>query len=120
MNLKKKYLLLFLKKMKKKKKIFIQILRKFILRYLIGNNSNHENINLILSLKDINDDEKDNLTLLKEIETLLTKKNNQINLTVEKSISLYNSLNKQDKIIKETNQSKKKKKKNYDNYEQPF
>ena len=110
----------FLKKNKKKKKNFTQILRKFILRYLIGNNSNHENINLILSLKDINADEKEieNLNLLKEIETLLTIK--QINLSVEKSISLYNSLNKHDKITKETNQSKKNKKKIYDNYEQPF
>ncbi len=115
-----KIFITFFKKNEKKKKNFIQILRKFILRYLIGNNSNHENINLILSLKDINDDEKEieNLNLLKEIETLLTNK--QINLSVEKSISLYNSLNKQDKITKETNQTKKNKKKIYDNYEQPF
>ena len=69
------------------KKKFISLLRKFILRCLISNDSIKENVDLIQSLKEININ-SDEQNLLSLIEKYCDK--NNIKLIVENSISLYN------------------------------
>ena len=69
------------------KKKFISLLRKFILRCLISNDSIKENVDLIQSLKEININ-SDEQNLLSLIEKYCEK--NNIKLIVENSISLYN------------------------------
>ena len=69
------------------KKKFISLLRKFILRCLISNDSIKENVDLIQSLKEINTN-SDEQNLLSLIEKYCEK--NNIKLIVENSISLYN------------------------------
>ena len=86
------------------KKKFIIILRKFILRCLISNDSIKENVDLIQSLKEINTN-SDEQNILSLIEKYCEE--NKIQLIVENSISIYNDF----KNIK--NQPIKKKKNSY-------